>query len=130
MSAVKKGSVSCTDQAENLTVEESRALILSLKSELERSREKEQELIKLKVALFSRANHEFRTPLTIIDGIASRMARQSADLRPIDIEGRCETIRHSVKELLLLTEVLMRQMSDSLYPVEIDAKEQVVRKKA
>ena len=67
--------------------------------------------MKLKAALISRANHEFRTPLTIIDGIASRMSRQSDKLSPAEIENRCESIRKSVNELIEMTNILMQRMS-------------------
>lgn len=86
-------------------------VIEQLERELLRARETERELVKLKAALISRANHEFRTPLTIIDGIASRMSRQSDKLSPAEIENRCESIRKSVNELIEMTNILMQRMS-------------------
>lgn len=87
-------------------------VIEQLEKELLRARETERELVKLKAALISRANHEFRTPLTIIDGIASRMSRQSEKLSPTEIEARCESIRKSVNELITMTNTLMHSISD------------------
>lgn len=87
-------------------------VIEQLEKELLRARETERELVKLKAALISRANHEFRTPLTIIEGIASRMSRQSDKLSPAEIEARCDSIRKSVNELITMTNVLMQSISE------------------
>jgi len=85
--------------------------IAHLADELARARKKEIELIRLKAALLSRANHEFRTPLTIIDGVASRMSRQSDKLSPTEIEARCDSIRSSVSDLLSLTNSMLNELS-------------------
>tara|TARA_Y100000052_G_scaffold27581_1_gene36699 strand:- start:2186 stop:2533 length:348 start_codon:yes stop_codon:yes gene_type:complete len=89
-------------------------VIIQLRHELAAAREKEVELLRLKTALLTRASHEFRTPLTVIDGVASRMSRQAPSLTPTEIEHRCETIRNSVSELLTLIDGVLKQISSDL----------------
>lgn len=89
-------------------------VIVQLRKELAAAREKEVELLRLKTALLTRASHEFRTPLTVIDGVASRMSRQGPSLTPTEIEHRCATIRGSVGDLLKLIDGLMSQLSSDM----------------
>ena len=71
---------------------------------LEEALEKEKELNLLQRQFVSMASHEFRTPLSIIDGTAQRIQR-SLDKKPKEyIEEKVEKIRKSVTRLTGLIE--------------------------
>lgn len=55
-------------------------------------------------AFVSMVSHEFRTPLTIIDGEAYRLIRIKETISPEDIEKRARSIRHSVARMVNLIE--------------------------
>ena len=55
-------------------------------------------------AFVSMVSHEFRTPLTIIDGEAYRMIKTKETIAPDDIEQRARSIRGSVTKMVNLIE--------------------------
>ena len=55
-------------------------------------------------AFVSMVSHEFRTPLTIIDGEAYRMIKTKESIAPDDIEQRARSIRGSVTKMVNLIE--------------------------
>jgi signal transduction histidine kinase len=55
-------------------------------------------------AFVSMVSHEFRTPLTIIDGEAYRLIRLKDQIAPEDLERRAKSIRFSVTRMINLIE--------------------------
>lgn len=53
------------------------------------------------------ASHEFRTPLTIIDGAAQRLMRKRGDVTPDFIQEKTEQIRSSVDRMVQLMESIL-----------------------
>jgi signal transduction histidine kinase len=70
----------------------------------------EQRLTTLQRNFVSMASHEFRTPLTIIDGHAQRLIKMKADLQPRQILERAEKIRSAV---LRMTSVMDNLLTSS-----------------
>jgi signal transduction histidine kinase len=62
----------------------------------------EQRLTQLQRNFVSMASHEFRTPLTIIDGHAQRLIKMSDRLRPADIVERAGKVRAAVLRMTSL----------------------------
>jgi two-component system, OmpR family, sensor kinase len=58
----------------------------------------------------SMASHEFRTPLTIIDGHAQRLISTKERLTPDDMAGRARKIRNAVRRMTHLIENLIDSM--------------------
>ncbi len=77
----------------------------------------EQRLTQLQRNFVSMASHEFRTPLTIIDGHAQRLINAADRLGPSDVAERAERIRSAV---LRITSVIDK-MIDSARLIEGDA---------
>lgn len=71
---------------------------------LEQALGQEKELNELQNQFVSVVSHEFRTPLTIVDAMARRVAKCSADMSDDEIAQRMENIRHSVKRLSEMVE--------------------------
>ena len=96
-------------------------------SMLEEKLAQEQRLTQLQQDFVSMASHEFRTPLTIIDGQAQRLMKL-ADKKPVfEIIERAGKIRKAVLRMTTVIEALlssssMMEGSAQLYfhPVEID----------
>lgn len=62
----------------------------------------------------SLVSHEFRTPLTIIDGMAQRMLRRKDNIAPDEVEERVSKIRTSVDRMTaLIDKTLSASMIDS-----------------
>jgi two-component system OmpR family sensor kinase len=87
----------------------------------------EQRLTQLQRNFVSMASHEFRTPLTIIDGHAQRMIKTNARLTPEEIAERAGKIRGAVLRMTSLMDNLLNSSrlfdgGAGLYyhPVEID----------
>jgi two-component system OmpR family sensor kinase len=96
-------------------------------SMLEEKLQYEQRLTTLQRNFLAMASHEFRTPLTIIDGHAQRLIKMKAELQPHHIAERAEKIRSAVLRMTsvmdnLLTSSRLFDGDPSLYfhPVEID----------
>jgi signal transduction histidine kinase len=74
---------------------------------LEERLEAEQALTDLQRNFVSMASHEFRTPLTIIDGHAQRLISTAERSSPDDVAERAGRIRKTVRQMTLLIEHLM-----------------------
>jgi signal transduction histidine kinase len=96
-------------------------------SMLEEKLAQEQRLTQLQQDFVSMASHEFRTPLTIIDGQAQRLMKL-ADIKPVaEIIERAKKVRKAVLRMTTVIETLlssssMMDGSAQLYfhPVEVD----------
>jgi signal transduction histidine kinase len=90
--------------------------------------EAEQALTTLQRNFVSMASHEFRTPLTIIDGHAQRLISMQSRLTPDDIAGRAGRIRKTVRQMSVLIDQLLNSsrildgQSSGLYfhPTDVD----------
>ncbi|MGA2550306.1 MAG: ATP-binding protein [Burkholderiaceae bacterium] len=69
--------------------------------------EHERQLTNLQRNFVSMASHEFRTPLTIIDGQAQRMIKIGDRLRPEELSDRAGKIRAAVRRMTDLLESLI-----------------------
>ena len=72
--------------------------------ELELTLQKEQEASALQKQFVNMVSHEFRTPLTIIDGHAQILHRKADEIGPDDIRKRSKTIRSAVSRLVTMME--------------------------
>jgi two-component system, OmpR family, sensor kinase len=70
----------------------------------------EQRLMLLQRNFVSMASHEFRTPLTIIDGHAQRLITMKDRLSPEDLVERARKVRHAVRRMTHLIENLIDSM--------------------
>ena len=66
--------------------------------------ENEREVTQQQRRFVSVVAHEFRTPLTIIDGAAQRLARNAANIAPEDLRERTAKIRAAVSRMGQLVE--------------------------
>ncbi|MCH8213169.1 MAG: CHASE domain-containing protein [Proteobacteria bacterium] len=82
--------------------------------QLAQALEKEQELNTLQRDFVSLVSHEFRTPLTIIDGAAQRLVRRKGRVTPEDLVARTDKIRAAVQRMTGLIE-------GTLYASRLDA---------
>lgn len=82
--------------------------------QLAQALEKEQELNTLQRDFVSLVSHEFRTPLTIIDGAAQRLVRRKDKVTPEDLAVRTDKIRAAVQRMTGLIE-------GTLYASRLDA---------
>ena len=73
-------------------------------SKLANSLEKEQEAGAIQKQFINMVSHEFRTPLSIIDGNAQILARRVDSLNEEDIKKRSKTIRSAVSRLVNMME--------------------------
>lgn len=71
---------------------------------LEQALDAERKLNKLQSEFVSMVSHEFRTPLTIIDGTARRLERTFHQVTPVEAQERLTRIRSSVSRLSGLIE--------------------------
>lgn len=63
-----------------------------------------EELQTLRERLSCDTRHSFRTPLTVIDGTARRLARNAATMTPDEIASRVHTIRATVDKMVAIVE--------------------------
>ena len=82
--------------------------------QLAQALQKEQELNTLQRDFVSLVSHEFRTPLTIIDGAAQRLVRRKEMVTPEDLVARTDKIRAAVQRMTGLIE-------GTLYASRLDA---------
>ena len=74
---------------------------------LEEQLAQEQRLALLQRNFVSMASHEFRTPLTIIDGHARRLSKMKESVTPAEIEERAGKVRAAVLRLTHLIDNLL-----------------------
>ena len=82
--------------------------------QLAQALQKEQKLNTLQRDFVSLVSHEFRTPLTIIDGAAQRLVRRKEMVTPEDLVARTDKIRAAVQRMTGLIE-------GTLYASRLDA---------
>ena len=85
-------------------VEERTQTIMNQSLELEKALAAERELNRMQTEFVSMASHEFRTPLTIIDGVARRLEKRADRWSPDDIREKAGSIRSTVKRMTMLVE--------------------------
>ncbi len=85
-------------------VEERTQTIMNQSLELEKALASERELNCMQTEFVSMASHEFRTPLTIIDGIARRLDKRADKFTPDDVREKAQTLRATVKRMTMLVE--------------------------
>ena len=85
-------------------VEERTQTIMNQSLELEKALAAERDLNRMQTEFVSMASHEFRTPLTIIDGIARRLDKRADRWKPEDIREKAQTMRATVKRMTMLVE--------------------------
>jgi two-component system OmpR family sensor kinase len=78
----------------------------------------EQRLMLLQRNFISMASHEFRTPITIIDGHAQRLVSLKDKLDPNALVERASKIRHAVRRITHL----IQNMIDSMRMIDGDVK--------
>lgn len=76
----------------------------ALSTELGEALNKEQEYSGLQKQFVNMVSHEFRTPLTIIDGHAQILNRKADEISAEDIRNRSKTIRSAVSRLVSMME--------------------------
>ncbi len=72
--------------------------------ELNEALENEREANALQHRFISMVSHEFRTPLSVIDGHAQVLLRRTESLTPEDISHRARTMRSAVSRLVAMME--------------------------
>lgn len=73
-------------------------------ADLEGALKNEQEASALQKQFVNMVSHEFRTPLTVIDGHAQILHRKADEIAPDDIRKRAKTIRSAVSRLISMME--------------------------
>lgn len=96
--------ISTTDISE---YKRQQALLAAQSSELAAALEKEKDIVEQQKTFISMVSHEFRTPLTIIDGNAQIILSRGATLPREVLEKRAVTIRSAVERLIRLIETLL-----------------------
>jgi signal transduction histidine kinase len=107
----------------------SRRALAQQASMLEEKLAEEQRLTQLQRNFVSMASHEFRTPLTIIDGHAQRLAALRHRLDADELAERAHKIRSAVRRMTNLIEGLLNssRLTDGevglyFHPAEIDVR--------
>ncbi len=75
---------------------------------LDKTLQREHDLLNQQRNFITMASHEIRTPLTGIDGHARRLERQAAQMTPADITERAGRIRAAVRRLTEVVESVTR----------------------
>ncbi len=73
-------------------------------TELKAALKNEKEASALQKQFIDMVSHEFRTPLTFIDGHAQILSRKADEIAPDDIRKRSRTIRSAVSRLITMME--------------------------
>ncbi len=73
-------------------------------AELKAALKNEKEASAMQKQFIDMVSHEFRTPLTIIDGHAQILSRKAEEIAPDDIRKRTRTIRSAVSRLITMME--------------------------
>ena len=85
-------------------VEKQTSLLREQKLKLQMALAREKELNQLQNEFVSMVSHEFRTPLTVIDGTARRVKKKLDELEPDDVKNRMDKIQQSVGRMSDLVE--------------------------
>ncbi len=97
-------------EAEKLLETRSRELF-DVNLRMSETLERERHLALLQLQLVSSLSHEFRTPLTVIDGSAERLNKLAQKCRQAEaMEERCLSIRTSVQRLTQILDQCTRAM--------------------
>lgn len=92
----------------NVTTYKNQERALAIKQdELERALEAEQEASNLQKQFISMVSHEFRTPLSIVDGNAQILERRFETAPPEEIKKRLKTIRSAVSRTVSMMEAVL-----------------------
>lgn len=70
--------------------------------------EKEKQLVTLQYALITSINHEFRTPLTVVDGVAVRIEKIADGDNRDRVLDKCSQIRNAVQTMTSLIESALK----------------------
>jgi signal transduction histidine kinase len=76
-------------------------------ADLQEALEKEQEASALQKQFIAMVSHEFRTPLTIVDGNAQLLQRRLDTTTKEEIKARAKTIRSAVSRLINMMEAVL-----------------------
>jgi two-component system, OmpR family, sensor kinase len=94
---------------------------------LETQLAQEQRLVEMQRNFVSMASHEFRTPLTVIDGHARRLAKTKEDVQPAEIGERAGKVRSAVLRITHLIDKLLNSSrlidggtASYFHPVDMD----------
>ncbi len=104
MASTGETVVSSTDISE---YKRQQALLAAQSAELASALEKEKDIVEQQKTFISMVSHEFRTPLTIIDGNAQIILSRGTTLPREVLERRAVTIRSGVERLIRLIETLL-----------------------
>jgi len=88
-------------------IEERTAEVNEKANQLKKSLEREQEFNLLQQKFVALVSHEFRTPLTIIDGAAQRLIRRKFKLQADEVETRANTVRSAVTRMIGLIDTTL-----------------------
>jgi PAS domain S-box-containing protein len=83
--------------------------------------EREREIVAQQKRFIAVAAHEFRTPLTIIDGAAQRLARNADAIAPGDLRERVERIRRAVARMGQLIDTTLNSARLDAGMIEMNA---------
>jgi len=90
------------------TMVEQRSMELQQKAQqLEHALENEKNYTAMQQRFLSLVSHEFRTPLTIIDGSAQRIKRRKDDVTPKELGERGDKIRNAVNRMVELIDTVL-----------------------
>jgi two-component system OmpR family sensor kinase len=108
-----------------VTLANSQRRLIEQATALEQGLENERRLTAQQRDFVSMTSHEFRTPLTIIDGHAQRLIKLSEKLAPKDIADRGARVRSAVQRITNIMDSLLNasRLLDGqvvFHPVEID----------
>ena len=109
MTAVKlpedQGTIISTTDITELTAQKKE--LAQRRKEVEMALIREQEASNLQKQFISMVSHEFRTPLTIVDGNAQILERRGNQIEPEEIQRRLHTIRSAVSRLINMMEAVL-----------------------
>jgi len=75
------------------------ATVAERTAELEHALDQEKEFNALQREFVAMASHEFRTPITVIDGEMRRIMKRAESIGPDEIAERGDTVRQAVKQM-------------------------------
>ncbi|HYH19374.1 MAG TPA: ATP-binding protein [Azospirillum sp.] len=107
-------------RASQEALSESRSQLQAQAVLLEEKLARERELAMLQRNFVSMVSHEFRTPLTVIDGQAQRILKLRAQLTPDDLANRTGRIRDAVTRMTTLINGILQAapMADGELPFD------------